>query len=72
MNMEIYGAVRVRGQDFHDDEIGTINPNQRLIYGIDWKYLGDQFWEESNIAVGDNYYGGRNGLREALIVISTK
>jgi hypothetical protein len=66
--MRIYGAVSVRGQEFFDDEIAEISPDQRLLYGTDWKYLGDQGFEESNIAVSPAciLFGGRGGLRNFL------
>lgn len=69
--MEIYGAVIVRGVVYEDDEIATIDPTQRLLYGIDWVYDGDQFFEESNICwVLDNgasqSFGGRSGLKDFL------
>lgn len=74
--IKVYGAVILHGKGIGDDDIATINPKQRMLYGIDWKYDGDQFWEESNICVvygGNNKnisFGGRTGLCDALKFIS--
>lgn len=66
--LEVYGGVIVKGVEYLDKDILTISPRQRLLYGIDWIYAGDQFFEESCIAVGLDKpsYGGRKGLNEFL------
>lgn len=73
--MQIYGAVLLRGVSYCDDEIATIDPSQRLLYGIDWVYDGDQLFEESNICwVLDNgtdtSFGGRRGLNDFLAMVN--
>ena len=66
---EVYGGVIVKGVQYLDNDICKINPTQRLLYGVDWVYAGDQFFEESNIAVGEVSFGGRKGLTEFLSYI---
>ena len=66
--LTVYGGVIVKGKEYLNEEILDIDPKQRLLYGIDWKYAGDQFFEESDIVVSGTglSYSGRKGLNEFL------
>lgn len=72
--MNIYGAVAVNGVEYEDNEIADIikdQPFTPLTYGVNWDYLGDQFFEESNICVSygngkTEVFGGETGLNDFI------
>jgi hypothetical protein len=78
--MEIYGAVCLKRADgridaeYYDDDIALLVGERVGAYGSNWIYGGDQGFNESNICIVDSNgnstsYGGRSGLKDALIQI---
>jgi hypothetical protein len=74
--MQIFGAVSVAGVEYDNDEIGTINPNQPLEFGVNWDFLGDQGFEESNIYVvngnSEVCFDGKYALNDFLRYFHTQ
>ena len=73
--MNVFGAVAVNGVEYVDDEIIQIitdQPFTPLKYAVNWDYLGDQGFEESNICVSwDNgasskVFDGETGLNDFI------
>jgi hypothetical protein len=73
-DIQIWGAVSIDNEDFYEEEMLTIDPKRRLLYGIDWVYAGDAFFNECGIEVlkrkdGKHAKGsfyGRKALPEML------
>lgn len=63
---DIYGSVLYKGKEYHCEEIANVPRGVRLLYGIDWVYSGDCFFEECDIVVGSESFAGRNALKQAL------
>ncbi len=57
--MKVYSAIILIKRDskgkeisralFENDEIATLDPERRYLYGIDWVYAGTAGFQESNI-----------------------